>query len=112
MVQPFTRRIVMKEFEEPAYVLYYRKHPKSGTLSCANLATLIRDKSGKAKAKEVYVVPADVPTAKPIKAKATSNPTSKTLNIVVTIGDRQQSFTATYADVLYGMSKEHPDRNW
>jgi hypothetical protein len=102
----------MKEFEDPAYVLDYRAHPKSGTLSCANLATLIRDKSGKSKELEVYVVPADAPTDKPIKATATSNPTSKMLNIVVTIGERQQSFTAKYDDVLYGMSKAHPDRNW
>jgi hypothetical protein len=39
-------------------------------------------------------------------------PTSKTLNIVVTIGECQQAFTAKYDDVIYGMSKAHPDREW
>jgi len=102
----------MKDFEYPAYVLDYRAYPKSGTLSCANLATLIRDKSGKSEEMEVYVVPADALTDKPIKAKATSNPTSKMLNVVVTIGERQQSFTAKYDAILHGMSKVHPNKKW
>ena len=39
-------------------------------------------------------------------------PTSTTLNIVVTIGERQQSFTAEYDDAIYGMSKAHPGWEW
>ena len=39
-------------------------------------------------------------------------PTSKTLSIVITIGERQQAFTAKCDDVIYGMSKPHPDRKW
>ena len=97
----------MKEVEDPEYVLDYRD-----TLSCARLATLIRDKSGKAKEMEIHVRPEHDTTSKPILAKATSSPASKTLIIVVTIGDGQQKFTATYDHVLYGMSQTHPDRNW
>jgi hypothetical protein len=102
----------MKEFEYPAYVLDYRAHPKMDTLSCANLTTLIRDTSGQSQELYVYVVPKDARTDKPIRAKATSNPTSRILNIIVTIEDRQQSFTAAYDDVLRGMSEAHPKKNW
>ena len=97
----------MREIEEPAYVLDYRN-----TLSCARLATLLRDKSGKEQTMEVHVRPEHDTTSKPILAKATSNPASTTLNIVVTLGDGQQKFTAKYDAVLYGMSNEHPDREW
>lgn len=97
----------MKEIEEPPYVLDYRV-----TLSCARLATLIRDKSGKENTREVHVRLGYDPMARPILAKATSNPTSKTLNIVVTTEGGQQIFNVDYDDVLQGMSQAHPDRNW
>lgn len=97
----------MKTIEDPAYVLAYRD-----TASCSRLATLIRDKSGKAKEMDVHVRPEHDATSKPILAKATSNPASKELAIVVTIGDGQQKFSASYDDVLHGMSKVHPDRKW
>jgi hypothetical protein len=73
---------------------------------------LIRDKSGKEKTMEVHVRPEYDPMARPTLAKATSNPASKTLNVVVTTESGQQTFNANYDDVLYGMSQAHPDRNW
>ena len=97
----------MKEFDEPAFVLDYRD-----TLSCARLATLIRDKSGEEKMREIHVCPEYGPTVKPILAKATSNPANKTLIVVVTTEDGQQTFNADYAHVLRGMSQAHSDRNW
>lgn len=97
----------MKEFETPVYVLDYRD-----TLSCAKLATLIRDKSGKEQTMEIHVRPEYDPTARPILAKATSRPADKKLNVVVITGSVQQTFYADYDDVLYGMSQTHPDRNW
>ena len=97
----------MKDFESPVYVLDYRD-----TLNCGRLATLIRDTSGQEKTMEVHVRPEYDPTARPILAKATSNPTSKTLGVIVTTEAGQQTFSADYADVLYGMSQAHPDRVW
>ncbi len=97
----------MKLIEDPAYVLDYRD-----TSSCARLATLIRDKSGKAKEMDVHVRPERDAMSKPILAKATSNSNSKELTIVVTIGDGQQIFPASYGDVLDAMEKAHPDRKW
>jgi hypothetical protein len=97
----------MKDFHAPVYVLDYRD-----TQSCARLATLIRDKSGKEKTMEVHVRPEHDPTAKPILAKAISNPVSKMLTVGVTTEDGQQTFDADYDDVLYGMSQAHPDRKW
>jgi hypothetical protein len=98
----------MKDREDPAtYVLDYRD-----TLCCARLITLIRDKSGTAREKEVHVRPEHDTTSKPFPAKASSNPASKTLTIVVIIGESQQTFHVNYADVLYGMTQAHPDRNW
>jgi hypothetical protein len=98
---------MMKDSEDPAYVLDYRD-----TLCCARLATLIRDKSGTAREKEIHVRPEHDSTSDPLPAKATSNLASQTLAIVVIIGEGQQTFHANYADVLYGMSQAHPDRNW
>jgi len=93
--------------EDPVYVLDYRD-----TLNCARLATLIRDKLGKEQTMEVHVRPEYDPTARPILAKATSNPASKTLSVVVTTEDGQQTFNADFDDVLYGMAQAHPDRKW
>lgn len=93
--------------EDSVYVLDYRD-----TLSCTQLATLIRDKSGKEKTMEIHVRPEYDPTARPILPKATSNPASKTLNVVVTTEVGQQTFNADYEDVLYSMSQAHPNRNW
>jgi len=93
--------------KDPVYVLDYRD-----TLSCARLATLIRDKSGKEQTMEIHVRPEYDPTARPILAKTTSNPASKTLNVVVTTEAGQQTFNADYGDVLYRMSQAHPDREW
>ena len=88
----------------PVYVLDYRD-----TQSCARLATLIRDKSGKEKTMEIYVRPESDPTARPILAKATSSPAAKKLYVVV---NRKQTFNVDYEDVLFGMSLAHPDRTW
>jgi hypothetical protein len=93
--------------EDPVYVLDYRD-----TLNCARLATLIRDTSGKEQTMEIHVRPEYDPMARPILAGATSNPASKTLSIVVTTKDCQQTFNAGFDDVLYGMSQAHPDRKW
>lgn len=97
----------MKEIEEPAYVLDYRN-----TLSCARLATLIRAKSENDQTMEVHVRPEHDTSSKPILAKVTSNPTSKTLSVVVTTENGKQTFHAHFDDVLHGMSKAHPDRHW
>ena len=94
-------------FDTPVYVLDYRD-----TLNCDRLATLLRDKSGKEQTMEIHVRPEYDPMARPILAGATSNPASKTLNVVVTTEAGQQTFNADYADVLYGMSQAHPDRKW
>jgi|SRR5215813_3924570 len=97
----------MKECEAPVYVLDYRD-----TLNCARLVTLVRDKSGKEQTMEIHVRPEYDPTARPILAKATANPASKTLNVAVTTEAGQQTFHADYDDVLYGMSQAHPERKW
>ena len=85
------------------YVLDYRD-----ILNCARLATLIRDKSGKEKTMEVHVRPEHDPTARPILAKAITNPVSRTLSVSVMTEAGQQTFNADFDDVLYGMSQAHP----
>ena len=102
----------MKDIEDPAFILDYREHPKSGTLSCANLATLIRAKPGQEKEMDVYVVPEHDRTGKPTKAKATISPDRKTITVVVTIGDGQQKFIADADKVMGDMSEAHPKKSW
>lgn len=100
----------MKTIEDPAYVLAYREHPTSGTLHCANLATLIRAKRGHEKELDVYVRPEDDRMGELIKAKATTTPDRKWVNVVVTIGDGLQKFIADASKVMSDMSKEHPKK--
>jgi hypothetical protein len=104
---PIRWRTVMQKIEAPTYVLDYRK-----TLSCATLSTLIRAKSGNEQTMEVHVRPEHDTTSKPILAKATSNPASKTLRVVVTTENGEPPFYADFGAVLQEMSKAHPNRSW
>lgn len=102
----------MNTIEDLAHVLDYRVHPTSGTLHCANLATLIHAKRGREKALDVYVVPEDDRMGEPIKAKATTTPDRKWVNVVVTIGDGQWKFSADADKVMSDIRKEHPKKSW
>jgi hypothetical protein len=104
---PMSWRTVMQKIEAPTYVLDYRN-----PLSCARLATLILAKSEKARTMEVHVRPEHDTTSKPILAKATSNPASKTLRVVVSTENGEPPFYADFEAVLQEMSKAHPNRSW
>ena len=102
----------MVEFDSPAYILNYRSHPLSGTLSCANLATLIRARPGQEKEFDVYVCRVDDPQKTHIKAKATTTPDRKWVKVVVTTEEGPYSFEVESATVLRDMSEAHPTKSW
>jgi hypothetical protein len=92
----------------PVYVFDY-----GDTRNCERLKLLMQDVSGQKKTMEVHVQlepsPAKVP--EPILAKATSDPASKTLTVVVTPqAGPPQTFNIDYAAIQQAISRAHPDR--